>query len=263
MHGFGAGRGSRHCQPLGSPAQRGMVRDGEVEAKQVDDGADQPFGLPQRQSKHCPQGQRRRNRQGRIARLTAAGGAWLGPPGRDRLFAEPYRQAATLAQGSIIFRPVSHPILLLGDVMTAIGIGLEWHREHPRRLSTGVTVSHLGLFGSLCRPRCFGTVQPDQRPRTPNLASQDRPLRYPAQDPSPTDPCNKVARRQTQPSYRWLAMKASQASRCACSELNSCSSPSSEDLRVYTAQRTAPPRRVAAGFVNGPPPQGANRALAW
>ena len=27
-------------------------------------------------------------------------------------------------------------------------------------------------------------------------------------------------------------MKASQASRCACSELNSCSSPSSEDLRV-------------------------------
>src|SRR5437763_700662 len=32
-------------------------------------------------------------------------------------------------------------------------------------------------------------------------------------------------------------MKASQASRCAASELNSCSSPSSEDLRVYIAQR--------------------------
>ena len=29
-----------------------------------------------------------------------------------------------------------------------------------------------------------------------------------------------------------LLMKASQASRCACSELNSCSSPSSDDLRV-------------------------------
>ena len=26
-----------------------MIRDGEVEAKQMDDGADQPFGLPQRQ----------------------------------------------------------------------------------------------------------------------------------------------------------------------------------------------------------------------
>jgi hypothetical protein len=29
-----------------------------------------------------------------------------------------------------------------------------------------------------------------------------------------------------------LLMKASHASRCACSELNSCSSPSSDDLRV-------------------------------
>src|SRR5215469_2998162 len=76
--------------------------------------------------------------------------------------------------------------------MTAIGIGLEWHKEHPRRLSTEVAASHLGLFGSLCRPRCFGTVQPDQRPGSPTLASQDRPLRYPAQDSSPTDPCNKV-----------------------------------------------------------------------
>jgi len=35
-----------------------------------------------------------------------------------------------------------------------------------------------------------------------------------------------------QPSDRWLAMYASQASRCACRLLNSCSSPSSEDLRV-------------------------------
>jgi hypothetical protein len=29
-----------------------MVRDGEIEAKQTDDGADQPFGLPQRQPEH-------------------------------------------------------------------------------------------------------------------------------------------------------------------------------------------------------------------
>ena len=34
------------------------------------------------------------------------------------------------------------------------------------------------------------------------------------------------------PSLRWLRMNASQASRCACSELKSCSSPSSDDLRV-------------------------------
>src|SRR5205085_7368838 len=115
------------------------------------------------------QGQRRRNRHSRIARLTAPRRAWLGPPGRDRLFAEPHRQAATLAQGSIIFRPVGHPILLLGDVMTAIGIGLEWHSEYPRRLWTGVAASHLGLFGSICRPRRVGAVQPDQRPRSPAL----------------------------------------------------------------------------------------------
>src|SRR5215472_7960438 len=91
--------------------------------------------------------------------MTAPRGPWFCAPGRDRLFGEPHCQAAALAQGSIIFRPVSYPILLLGDVMTAIGIGLEWHSEHPRRLSTGVA-SHLGLLGSLCRPRCFGTVQP-------------------------------------------------------------------------------------------------------
>jgi len=137
-------------------------------------------------------GQRRRNRQARIARLTAPCCAWLGPPGRDRLFAEPHRQAATLSQGSIIFRPVGHPILLLGDVMTAIGIDLEWHSEHPRRLSTWLAASHLGLFGSICRRDASGRFNPDQRPRGRALERQDRPLRYPAQDPSPTDPCNKV-----------------------------------------------------------------------
>src|ERR1019366_3000322 len=40
-----------------------------------------------------------------------------------------------------------------------------------------------------------------------------------------------------QPSPVWLLMNASHASRCACNELKSCSSPSSEDLRVYIAQR--------------------------
>src|SRR6266446_6052777 len=39
------------------------------------------------------------------------------------------------------------------------------------------------------------------------------------------------------PSPAWLLMNASHASRCACSELKSCSSPSSEDLRVWIAQR--------------------------
>ena len=38
--------------------------------------------------------------------------------------------------------------------------------------------------------------------------------------------------RGPQPSPAWLRMKASQDSRCACNELNSCSRPSSDDLRV-------------------------------
>src|ERR1700674_3144659 len=56
------------------------------------------------------------------------------------------RQAATLAQGSIIFRPVRYPILLLRNVVTAIGIGLEWHGGHLRGLWMGVAPSHLGLL---------------------------------------------------------------------------------------------------------------------
>ena len=61
-------------------------------------------------------------------------GPWFCAPGRDRFFGEPHRQAATLAQGSIIFRPVRYPILLLRNVVTAIGIGLEWHGGHLREL---------------------------------------------------------------------------------------------------------------------------------
>src|SRR5678815_4588831 len=41
------------------------------------------------------------------------------------------------------------------------------------------------------------------------------------------------------PSCRWLAMKAWQASRWASRELKDISNPSSEDLRVWTARRTA------------------------
>src|SRR2546430_17028786 len=133
MTGFGAGGRSGRRLCLGPSAQRGMVRDGEIETEQADKGADQPFGLPQSQADHDAQRQRRRDRQGRIMWLTAPRGPWFGAPSRDRLFAEPDRQTATLAQASIIFRPVRYPILLPGDVMTAIGIDLERHGGHPKR----------------------------------------------------------------------------------------------------------------------------------
>src|SRR5438552_5398802 len=149
MHGFDAGRRSRHRQCLGPPAQRGMVRDREIETEQADDGADQPFGLPQSQAEHDAQRQRRRDREGRIVWLTAPRGPWFGAPGSDRLFAEPDRQTATLAQASIIFRPVRYPILLPGDVMTAIGIDLERHGR----------ISQEDYGGGSVLPA--GTVQPD------------------------------------------------------------------------------------------------------
>ena len=59
------------------------------------------------------------------------GGARLRPPGRDRLLREPDRQAATLAQGGVVVRPVGDPVPLLGDVVTASSVGLERHGRRP------------------------------------------------------------------------------------------------------------------------------------
>src|SRR6202007_3286529 len=113
------------------------------------------------------------NRWGRIERLAAPCRPWLGPPGRDRLFAEPDRQAATLPQGSIIFRPVGYPILLLGDVMTAIGIGFEWHSGHPRGLWMGVALPSGTAQPALPLAEALGRRNPDQRAPSPALAKED------------------------------------------------------------------------------------------
>ena len=43
---------SRYLQRLGPPAQGRVVRHGEIEAEQLEDGADQPLGLAQRQAEH-------------------------------------------------------------------------------------------------------------------------------------------------------------------------------------------------------------------
>ncbi len=47
-----------------------------------------------------------------------------------------------------------------------------------------------------------------------------------------TPPSSYISGSAIQPSCFWLRIKASQDSRCASSELKSCSRPSSEDLRV-------------------------------
>jgi hypothetical protein len=84
--------------------------------------------------------------------LTAPCGPWFCAPGRDRLFGKPHRQAATLAQGSIIVRPVRYPILLLRNAVTAIGIGLNGTADISGGLWMGVAPSHLGLLSQICRP---------------------------------------------------------------------------------------------------------------
>src|SRR3954452_23826596 len=115
-----------------------MVGNGESETKQMKDGADQAFGLAQRQAEHGLEGQRRRDRQGGIVRLPAWRGARLGLPSRNCLLREPHRQAPTLAQGGVVFGPIRHPAPLFRDAVTAISIGFERHRGS--RVTEGVVL---------------------------------------------------------------------------------------------------------------------------
>ena len=65
-------------------------------------------------------------------RLAASCSARLSPPGGNRFRSEPDGEAPSLAQGRIVLRPVRDPVPLLGDVVTASSVGLEWHGRHPR-----------------------------------------------------------------------------------------------------------------------------------
>src|SRR6266404_3166729 len=108
-----------------------MVWHREIKTKQPKKGCDQPFGLAQRQAENRPQRQRRGDRQRRVARLTAARGAGLGLPRRNRRFREPHGQAPALAQRDVIGSPIRHSVLLPRDVMTAILVDFEWHGGGP------------------------------------------------------------------------------------------------------------------------------------
>src|SRR3954451_11538239 len=69
---------------------------------------------------------------GRVPALPAAGRAWRGLPGRDRLVRKPHHQAAALTQGSIIRSRVGDLVLRLRNVVTAVLVQLERHGGHPR-----------------------------------------------------------------------------------------------------------------------------------
>ncbi len=68
-----------------------------------------------------------------VVRLPAGCGPAFGAASRNRVLAEPHRQAAALAQARVIRRPVRHPPCLLGNVVAADSFGFEWHRGSTRR----------------------------------------------------------------------------------------------------------------------------------
>jgi hypothetical protein len=103
----------------------------EIKIEQGDDGTDQAFGLPKGQAEHRSQRQRRRNSQGRIARLAAARCPWLCLPRRDCRVGKPNGQTTTLPQGGIIGCRVRGPMSLRRDMTTTLGIGFERHGTDP------------------------------------------------------------------------------------------------------------------------------------
>ena len=87
VHGLGIapslGAGSprlRHVHRCGPSAEGGVVRHTQGEAEQADDGADQAFGLPERQAEHGAHGQGRQDGELRIPGLPASGGARVSCP---------------------------------------------------------------------------------------------------------------------------------------------------------------------------------------
>jgi hypothetical protein len=106
-----------------------MVRHRQIQPDQLEQGADQPFGLAQRLVKHCPQDQRRLDREVRVTRLTARRGPRRRPPSGDRLLTEPDRQRAALAQPSLVGLPVRHLVAGSRDVVATVGIVFVRHGQ--------------------------------------------------------------------------------------------------------------------------------------
>ena len=184
------------------------------------------------QAEHRPQRQRGGDRQGRVPGLPAPGRAWRRAPGRDGVIAEPDRQAPALPQAGVILGPIGHSVALLGNVVTASGMGLERHKEfpgivdgaapyptHPARPSGRIAMASTILphrLGGDRRPpnqcagsswasgsmpsraaRCFPSVSPFRCSSTSGCR-----LLVPTVLPEATDPCNKVSSCST-----WLVVR--------------------------------------------------------
>src|SRR5208283_3017033 len=85
-------------------------------------------------------------------------------------------------------------LLLLRDVVTAVGIELEGHGGHSGSMDDGRTI-HVGLHARICRPRRLGAVQPWPATAKNPSPKGGRPSALPHPGREPPDPCNKVVAR--------------------------------------------------------------------
>ena len=195
---------SRHRQCLGAAAHGGMVRRREIETEQPKDGSDQSFGLAQRQAEDRPQRQRRRDRQGRVARLAAA--ACCGARPLHAAIAASVNQTVRLPRwrkAGVIRGPIRHSVPLLRDV-TAILVRFEWHgdsgvREGPALLhrpplppndrSVQQThPPHIGFLKTSLKSLTRAEGAPSRLPiRIPSTASSSAPReKWPYNPPKPS-----------------------------------------------------------------------------
>ena len=116
-----------------------MIRHGQIETEELEDRADQPLGLAQRQPEHRPERQGCADRQRRVMRLAASCCTRLSPPSRNGFLGEPDRETASLTQTGVVLGPIRDLVPLLRNAVTASGIGFEWHgRESLVRGRTGL-----------------------------------------------------------------------------------------------------------------------------
>ena len=114
------------------PAQRRMIRDGQVDLQHSHDRANQPFALAKRQSKHRSQCQSSLNGEIGIVRLAARRGSGLRLPTSQRFVGEPNREASTIAKRCVIVTPVRHSMPLTWNVASALGMEFERHDRSSR-----------------------------------------------------------------------------------------------------------------------------------
>ncbi len=95
-----------------------MIGNLKIEANQLDKRLQKPFCLPPGQTQEQSKVESSLHRDIRVATLTSAAAVFLGSPRVDRLGREPYGEAPTPYQATIIGRPV-------GDAVASLVVGVD------------------------------------------------------------------------------------------------------------------------------------------